>query len=416
MRRAHDDDGFVLATAIVILAIMMGLGLGLLLLTDSQQKASGHEQASETSFNVAEAALNAQIGQLSNSWPSSKELAFPTAGCTAANSTATPGCPTSETLNVGYPSESTTCPAGSPKDPWGSPLTNKWTTYVRDDVGESPYFNSSEESAASTPTYDANGNGKVWVRVVGVVQCKVVSLVALASEQLVTVPFPSSAISGNWFRTSNNGNKVIVNTKGKSSQAGGVSMRCNGFEGTAKEIKEQCEEWDEKHGQVSPNTTEVAANPSQTLTASQLADIKKAAQASGHYFATGHCPSSLAEATGTSVYIEGPCELSYTGGTGNSEKAPGFLVLVNGTFKLNGNAEFFGTVYAVNAQGSSGVVVEVHGNSNITGSINVDGNGGISFGSSHENLTYSNTAVEELKVFAGASATRNSFRVLPIDQ
>jgi hypothetical protein len=91
-------------------------------------------------------------------------------------------------------------------------------------------------------------------------------------------------------------------------------------------------------------------------------------------------------------------------------------VLINGTLRLNGNAEFFGTVYAANAQGSSGVVVEVHGNAAVVGSIVVDGNGGISFGSSHENFTYNPAAAKELTSFVGASATRNSFRVLPVSQ
>jgi hypothetical protein len=73
-------------------------------------------------------------------------------------------------------------------------------------------------------------------------------------------------------------------------------------------------------------------------------------------------------------------------------------------------------VYAANAQSSSGVVVEVHGDARVTGSIVVDGNGGISFGASHENFTYNPAAAKELTSFVGASATRNSFRVLPVSQ
>jgi Tfp pilus assembly protein PilX len=412
MRHARDNDGFALVTAIILLSVMMGLGLGLLLLTDNQQKASAREQASESAFNVAEAALNAQIGQLSRSWPSEAgaEANYPKNGCTAASIAS--GCPSAKSLEVGYPSAgTTTCPA-SQKDAWGSATTNEWTTYVRNDVGGSPLFNSATEQTALTWAE----SGKVWVRSVGVVQCRVVVLVALVSPQYVSVPFPTSAVSGNWFETSNNGNKVIVDTKGKSSQAGGVSMRCNGFKGTEQEIKEKCEKWDEAHGQVSPNTTNAAANPSVTLSTAQLETLKSAAKAAGTYFPTGKCPESLAETKGNPAYVEGPCELSYNGGSGNSEKSPGFLVLVNGTFRLNGNAEFFGSIYAVNAQASAGVVVEAHGNSGITGGIDVDGNGGISFGSSKENFVYNDSAGEELKGFAGAAATRNSFRVLPITE
>jgi type II secretory pathway pseudopilin PulG len=417
MRRARDDEGFALVTSIIILTVMIGLGMGLLFLTDSQQKASAREQASESAFNVAEAALNAQIGQLSHLWPASE---FPSS-CTASSSTESNGCPGVKDLEVGYPKgASPRCPAGTPRDAWGSALTNEWTTYVRDDgaLGSpaTQLFNSKTEQTEA-PTYDANKDLKLFVRSVGVVQCRVVVVVALASGQLVTVPFPISSIAANWFETSNSGNKVVVNTQGDASgQAGSVSMRCSGFTGTETEIEEKCKIWDKLHGQVNPDTTHVAGDPSVTLSASQLEGIKAEAKINKTYFAAGTCPGSLAELRGKPTYVEGPCELSYTVGTGNSEKEPGFLVLINGTFKLNGNAEFFGTVYAANAQSSSGAVVDVHGDANVTGSIVVDGNGGISFGSSHENFTYNPAAAKELTSFVGASATRNSFRVLPVSQ
>jgi Tfp pilus assembly protein PilX len=416
MRRARDEAGFALVTSIIILTVMLGLGTGLLFLTDSQQKASAREQSSESAFNVAEAALNAQIGQLSHSWPTAE---FPSS-CTAATSTEANGCPSAKSLEVGYPNGySTNCSAGTPKDAWGSALTNEWTTYVRDDgASASPatqLFNSSVEQTA--PNYDANKDLKVFVRSVGVVQCRTVVVVALASAQLVTVPFPITAVSGNWFETSNNGNKVVVNTKGGASQAGRVSMRCSGIAGkNEKEIEENCKKWDKEHGQVNPDTTNAAANPAVTLTASQLEGVKAYAKLNKTYFAAGTCPGSLAELTGKPAYVEGPCALSYLGGTANSEKEPGFLVLASGTLKMDGGAQFFGTVYAVNAQNSAGVVVQVHGNAEIVGGIDVDGNGGISFGSSHENFVYNPASAKELTSFVGASATRNSFRVLPISQ
>src|SRR6266702_167877 len=100
MRHVRDEQGFVLASAIILLMVIMGLGLGLLLFTDNQQKASAREQASELSFNVAEAGLNAQIGQVSRAWPVTEELQ-PKTGCTAVTSTATNGCPTAESMNLG---------------------------------------------------------------------------------------------------------------------------------------------------------------------------------------------------------------------------------------------------------------------------------------------------------------------------
>ena len=42
---------------------------------------------------------------------------------------------------------------------------------------------------------------------------------------------------------------------------------------------------------------------------------------------------------------------------------------------MNGNADFFGVIYAVNAQNSSGNVVTVHGNATVQGGVLIDGNG-----------------------------------------
>jgi Tfp pilus assembly protein PilX len=425
MRTVRNNDGFALITAIAVLTVILGLGLGLAFLTDSQQKAAGRSQASEAAFKVAEAALNAQIGQLSHSWPEKEGQVVYPERCTAATSAETNGCPSTESLKIGYPSTSTTCPVGAQKDAWGSPLTNTWTTYVRDQLPvaggstASPIFNSVTESGEKVPRFAEHG--KVWVRSVGVVQCRMVVLVALVSPQIVTIPFPQTAIAGNYFATSNKGAKIIINTKGKASESGGIGMRCGGFIGTATEIKEKCEEF--REGQVQPYVT-VPPPPEHTLTASQLEALKIAAKAANTYFPPGKCPESLKEATGL-VYVEGPCTLSYKGNEiANSEEKPGFFVLVNGTFEMSANTEFYGTVYAVNAQKSSELVVNLHGRSRLVGSIVVDGNGGIGFGSSgggkkeeeFENFVYSNTAINELRAFAGASATRNSFRILPVSQ
>jgi Tfp pilus assembly protein PilX len=412
MTRVRNDSGFALVTAMLTLFIVTGLGIGLLTLTDQQQRSSSSEQASEIAFNVSEAAMNAQIGQLARAWPSEVGQKYP-AVCTAGTSTATNGCPTVESLAKGYPVSGSTCTKGG-NEAWGSPMTNEWTTYVRDDgaAGAAPntLYNSAEVENA--PTYDANGDGKVWIRSVGVSQCRIVTLVSLVSEQLVSVPFPESAIAGNWFSTGNKGNKVILNTRGKAEKPGGVSMRCEG------RTKENCEEY--REGQVSPNTTGAAPTPSPALSASQRESLKTTAQVMGRYWPTGSCPSSFSQLAGEPTYIEGPCEMSFKGNeVVNTEKSPGFLVIQNGTLTLDGGDEYVGTIYDVNEQKSAGVVVFLKGKSRVLGSIVVDGKGGIQFGDSggkggeeNENYIYSNNAVLNLRAFVGAAGTRNSFRVL----
>ncbi|MCW3030094.1 MAG: hypothetical protein JWM66_227 [Solirubrobacterales bacterium] len=412
MKASRDEQGFALVAAIVLLTVIMGLGLGLLLFVDNQQKASGREQASESAFNVAEAALNAQITQVSRAWPALAGVPaqpYETEGCTAANGTTTNGCPSLESMKVGYPAAGTTkCPA-SIKDAWGSASTNQWTTYVRDDEpGHNvSYFNSAEE--AGQKGYDKNEDNKLWVRAVGIVQCRVVSLAALVSRQEIALNFPRAVMSANWFTTGNNGNGHEVIVEGQtpeSGQPGEVRMRCEGF---AK--VEECEHY--REGQIAnAKVNPPPGAPSPALSATQLAALKQGAESQHTYYPAGSCPTGLP--SGKPVFVQGPCNVS--GGkkeVGNSKELPGFLIIVNGTLEMSGQAEFWGTVYVVNEQASSGVVVKIGGNANLHGEIIVDGKGGIEAGENHSrNLEYDPRSSAEEKIYAGATPTRNSFRVL----
>ena len=404
MRRARAEDGFALISAMMIILVVIGLGLAMLLFNDEQQHASTYEQSRESAYTLAEAALNAQIFQLSLQWPTEKNPA-PTS-CTEATSTSTNACPNAAGISAsaGYPAAGT-CTG---TDAWGSALSSRWTTYVRSDTSTSQLFNSTIDKANAS--YD-NGDGSVWVRAVGVSQCKAVVLISKVSEQLVALPFPRSVLTANGFSTSNSGSKVILNTLGSSAtQPAGVSVRCEGL------TSAQCKKY--TIGQVSPDTTSsTPASPAQTLTATQLESLKAQAKVNGTYFKTGTCPASMAALTGAPTYVEGPCNLGeFSGGEANSNASPGFLVLYNGTLKLGGTAAFWGVVYAVNAQLSSGEVVVVHGNAKVVGAIDVDGRGTVGLGSSAPNLIYDPRAFNLLKTFSGAAPTPNTFRVLPSGQ
>jgi Tfp pilus assembly protein PilX len=422
MRRARNDDGFALVSAIVLLTVIMALGLGLLLFTDNQQKASTREQASEAAFNVAEAALNAQVGQLSRKWPLNETEMPPT--CVAGTSTETNNCPSPTDVKVDPNTGSTTC---SGTDAWGSPLSNQWTTYVRRDVGESPLFSSTTEQ--SEASYAASEAGALWVRSVGVVQCHPVTVVTLVTRLRVSLIVPEDAIVGNWFQVTNKGNKAIVDRKGKAAEAGQVSMRC---EPPRSRASGTCEEYDPKKEQVSPPIEEHPTTSTTTLTSSQLATVKSEAQAHGTFFSLTspyHCPTSMNELEGVPlstgrvpVYVEGCGSLKIkANGTANTEANPGFLVIANGTLELSGNSTYYGVIYAANLQKSSEAVVKLQGGTLVVGGIIVDGAGGIEFGSSGNggnpaNLTFDSLAIHNLTISAGAASTRNSFRILPAGQ
>lgn len=385
----------------MIVAVLIALGLGLLMFTDVQQHSSASEQSHESAYSLAEAALNAQVFQLSLHWPT--ENSPSPSSCTEATSTSTNGCPDPGSLSTtaGYPAAG----ACSGTEPWGSSLGNRWTTYVRSDTGTEQLFNSSVDQ--SNPPYDT-GDRSLWVRAVGVSQCRPVTVISKVSEQLVALTFPRNVVSANGFSTSNRGSKVILNTLGSAAQPAGVSLRCEGLTST------QCKNY--SAGQVSPDTTGAPATPSPTLTVTQLEGLKYQAKANGTYFKTGECPASMAALSGAPAYVEGPCNLSFAGGEANSQELPGFLVLYNGTLSLNGNATFYGVVYAVNAQGSTGEVVIVHGTAKIVGAVDIDGPGTLGLGSSAANLIYDPRAFNNIKTYGGAAITPNSFRALPIGQ
>lgn len=420
MSNARNEEGFAMVAAVVLLTVIMGLGLGLLLFSDTQQKAANREQASEAAFNVAEAALNAQIGQLSREWPTKTALPV---SCTTSTSSET-GCPGTVDLKLDPNTSSATC---SGTDTWGSSLNNQWTTYVRRDLNETGPFSSTEEKEAARSA--ASETGALWVRAVGVVQCHPVTVISLVTRQRVTLKLPEDAITGNWFKVTNKGEKTIVDRRGKAPEPAAISMRCESVP------KSECEVYDESKKQVSPAITENPKSASATLTASELETLKSEAVTAGTFYSPTspyHCPSNVTELAGVTqstgyrapVYVEGCGSLKITStGTANTSESPGFLIIANGTLELSGNSTYYGVIYAANPQNSSGAVVTLQGNTNVIGGIIVDGRGGIEFGSSgnggqnkQPNLEFASLAFHNQTISAGAAATRNSFRILPTGQ
>lgn len=419
MSHARNEEGFAVVAAVVLLTVIMALGLGLLLFTDSQQKASAHEQASEAAFNVAEAALNAQVGQLSRKWPQS-ETEMPRECTSGSANSETNDCPSPTDLKLDPNTSSTTC---SGTEAWGGSLSNQWTTYVRRDIGESPLFNSTTEKPELS--YAASEGGALWVRSVGVVQCHPVTVVTLVTRQRVSLVVPEDAIAGNWFKTTNNGRKVIVDRRGKASEPAQVGMRC---EPPRSRSSGTCEEYEESKEQITPPITEHPVTSATTLTSSQLATLKSEAQSHSTFYSPTspyHCPTSMTELEGATlssntrapVYVEGCGAVNVkANGTANSEANPGFIVIANGTFEISGTATYYGIIYAANLQKSTEAVVKLQGKANVIGGIIVDGTGGIEFGSSGENLEFDSLAIHNLTISAGAASTRNSFRILPAGQ
>jgi hypothetical protein len=185
-------------------------------------------------------------------------------------------------------------------------------------------------------------------------------------------------------------------------------VRCN----PAAPEKKECAEYEKNHEQVGPGEVLEESGTSPALPASTIATLRKQAEAEGTFYGGKNCPKGLPN--GKLVYVEGPCNIESGGGNevGNSLATPGFLIIANGTFTLNGGATFYGVVYDLNLQNSNKAVVTIAGSAELNGAIVIDGPGGASLSSSGINVFYNPKAIEELKTYAGVSPTRNSFRIL----
>jgi len=411
-QRLRNESGFALMGGMLILLIMMGLGLALISRSDNQSNVSAAERVKESSFNLAEAGLNAQALQLGRSWPTGS-----TSNCDPTTSS-TAYCPQAATLINGYSTKdyAAACPGSAP------PI---WKTEIRDN-GTTPAPQYWTPSVTSQPSYDYNADGSVWVRSWAMVQCRPVSIVALVTSTSTPISIANTVVTANWLATSNQGKKVIIDTLGSyaqppsiqpgpAAQPSKVVLRCSAPLGGSP-----CANYAANKGQIQPPTVQTSSGSApQALTATQLQTLEAQAAAAGvlHSGPTD-CPNTGATlsspANGAPVVITGACNISVTVNQQiNSATTPGVLVIENGTLTLGGTVNFYGLIYMVNKQASSGSVVTIGGNATVQGSVNIDGLGGITAGSSKTNLIYDQRAATLLRGSTGAAVNRGTVRTLP---
>jgi hypothetical protein len=218
-----------------------------------------------------------------------------------------------------------------------------------------------------------------------------------------------------------------------SSLTGSVNVRC-GDSTTIPDYGDPCQGWDPRQGQLNPasNYQGGYVDPNGGYTAvsqADLASLKQAAQSNGTYY-DGTCPTSLSGL----VYVDNPpgglC--TYLGGTWNmsgtspaSTDVPGMIIMGDGALEFNGNINYFGVIYMVNASGTTpssgacttaqqnGPVFMVHGTGSIYGSIFVDKCGTIDAGSSAYNIIFDSRAFNAATAYAQPNLAKNTFRIIP---
>ncbi|GAC1317985.1 MAG: hypothetical protein NVSMB25_06680 [Thermoleophilaceae bacterium] len=382
--RLASQSGWAVVTAVMVMSLMMSGGLATYAYVDDQTQQSAVERARESALNLAEAALNEQVLILGRTWPTAA-APFP-ASC--SQSSTDPNCP-------------------DPNGAWRNGYNTQdyasgtsWSTQVMDNAGAiSSYYSDAAAAGQTNNTYDAQPDGILWVRAQAVVRGQTRALVTQVkrTQRDLSADFPHNVITAGSFSTSNQGNKVLVATGGSP-----LVVRC-------KDPNDpNCLSYAKNKGQVSPDTTSTGYTGGNALPAADIASLRAAAQAAGTYYASG-CPADISGL----VFIEnagGQC--SYQGTTYNSPTKPGVVIVANGSLYFGSLVTYYGVVYMVNGQNSSGTVFETHANATMYGSVAVDGPGHVTVGSAHAPVTYDSNAFAALQGVGTALAVQNTWREL----
>ena len=371
--------------AVILMAVMISLGLATIMFGNSQRQLAAGERVREAAFNLAEAALNTEVFVLSRNWPGSSASAFP---ATCSSATTATNCPSPTMISAQFNT--------------GEYTNSTWTTVVQDNGGSVESFYSAA-AAASQPSYDANGDGRLWARAQGTVNGVTRSVITQVKAQVQQIPFPRNTLTAGYFSIGNNGKKVMIDTSGRSysttpSQPGAIAVRCSSGP------RSSCLNYDASKGQVSPPSYQNNYPSALYVSADQLNTMRGIAKANGTYYASG-CPSSIA---GAMVFIEnGNCSYS---GTYNSLNSSGMVVVVTGSLSLGGNGIYYGLVYMRNAQSSTGFLLSMNGCAKIVGSVMVEGQGGVQVGNCGNQIAFNPGVLSVAKGYGNPAPVKSTWR------
>ncbi|HWH96519.1 MAG TPA: pilus assembly PilX N-terminal domain-containing protein [Baekduia sp.] len=402
--RFKQEDGVALVVAVILMAMMLSLALIAINLADGQARTTAQQRQRESAFNVAEAALNAQVTQLSQHW----------ADISGTGTGACPGatyCPTTAELTGLIPSADAN-------------VAVTWKTNVYDDSAALDGF-FADSRISNQPSWDANGDGKVWVRAEAQVRGHTRVLVSLVQKQTQLESVPHAAIVAGALTIENNGqhSDPIIDANG-----GLIAVRCPVVDGEAdpclgqplgKAPTKDPAQWSALlTNQINGFSSAQTGYPAASLfTQDQIYRFIATAKAGGTYYTS--CPSTLA---GAVVVVDMTGDCSYTGSvTWNTQPDPGFVIFLRATstLKLGGTTTYNGIIYHANmgnppilssATQSSASLIMTSGNTLINGGVIIDGPGRMDAGESGMNIRFDDHGYDAVQSLAAAGIIQNSWR------
>ncbi|MEJ7894815.1 MAG: hypothetical protein WKF94_19445 [Solirubrobacteraceae bacterium] len=395
MSRVRDQSGFALLTTMGVLILMLSMAMTLASIVDTQTGASGAQRQRDSVFNLAESVLTAQVFSLSRDWPGAGRSAERYEPCTEAS--ATSRCPEATVLQ----GASSDVQAGA-----------TWQTSVHDNDASGGKAFYSDALIMPRPGYDANRDGRVWVRASASARGRTRTLVALVGAEQQEEPVPNAALVAARLEITNNGNKTLIAANG-----GLMAVRCSpqlidltpclGHKFGLGKYASLTDLLGFLATQISGATPVTGYGGGGAMTAESRARLRATAIANGTYY-TG-CPTET-QLTGQVVYVEGG-NCSYTSNTQfNSPTAPGMLLMNSGSVSFGGTSNFHGVVYAANAANASGWAVQTSGNAVVTGGVLVDGDATMVAGSSGLNIVFDPNAYRAVASYGSAGVVQNTWR------
>jgi Tfp pilus assembly protein PilX len=411
----RNEDGIAIVVAVILLAFMLILGLAAASFVDGQSNLTGKQRQRETAFNVAEAALNAQITQIGHHWAGKNAETIPSIAFTQC-----PGgtyCPADGELKALVPSADTKVPIA-------------WKTNVYDNSGGlAAHF--ADSRIAGQCGCDANKDQKVWVRAEATVRGHKRVIVSLVQEQFQAESVPHAALISGSLTIRNNGlhSGAII-----ESGTGVVAVRCTVAppENSSQECLGQPlgkpptqnpDDWNNLlSNQISGWAGAVQGyDPEPVFSQDQVDRFINTARAESTYYTS--CPASLA---GQVVVVNTTGTCSYTGSDEwNTQADPGFLIFLNSNsaLSLGGTTTYNGVIYHANSgqtdplalgsdPQSTGSLIITGGNTLIRGGVIIDGPGRMEAGESGMNIQFDDHGYDAVKSLAAAAIVQNSWREL----
>lgn len=419
-RRFSSEDGFVVPVAIVVLFVTILIGLAVMSTVDSQTHQSGYETSGEAAYNLGESVLNSMAKQVESYWPTASQYTT-TYGSTCTNTTvASTGCAGSTLaamLNSTYAGKS-----------FGNNVS--WSATVLDDntsiySGAASYYDNSLYTSASNYHYDQNGDNQLWIRVSATSNGQTRVMVQQIRRIEVQISLPQSTITAGAVQTTNNGNKIIVDSEDPSnSVTGPVNLNC-GDSSTVPYSGNWCAGWDTSHSTdqlYPPNDwtagyTDPGSTAYQTLSSSLLTYLQNTAIANGTYY-NGVCPP---QGTAGIVFVHN-ASCSYSSGTDwDTQTSPGMIIFDTGTVSFTGNENIWAVVYMENLNGltpctqtnvqTNNPIFSIAGGAVLYGGVFVDNCGTVYAGDSAGNIQFFKNSFGGTQALGTPQLVKDSFRV-----